>query len=267
VLRRSGPLAAIAALVLLLAPAGALACEAADAEPGAAGPAALEAATVCLINAERAAHGIGPLAPQADLHAAAAGHAADMVARRYFDHQSPEGGSLTDRVRAAGWLPSAGTWRTGENIAWGTGTLATPRSTVSAWMNSAGHRATILEARYDEIGLALASGNPRSSGGATYVADFGTRELASDRAAAPAPAPATPPARPAPPAPAAGDAAPGGSSTRGRTRRATPAQRRAARRAAAHRRCIARARRARARGRQVGRRCATTPRAPRPTRR
>ena len=66
-----------------------------------------------------------------------------MVDRRFFDHVSPGGGTMMDRLHAAGWNPG-GAWSAGENIAWGSGELGTPARIVDAWMHSAGHRANIL---------------------------------------------------------------------------------------------------------------------------
>ena len=76
-----------------------------------------------------------------------------MVANRYFDHQSRDGRDVVDRIRATGYIPSDRRWTVGENLAWGTGTLATPRNIVAAWMNSQGHRENILRAEFREIGF------------------------------------------------------------------------------------------------------------------
>jgi uncharacterized protein YkwD len=197
-LARLAPALAAAALVLA-APSAALAadCPGADAAP--ASPQA-PVATLCLLNAERAAQGLGPLSADVHLTAAASAFAADMVARQFFDHVSPDGGTMMDRLHAAGWHP-AGAWSAGENIAWGSGDLATPALIVDAWMHSAGHRANILNGAFTQIGLGIAPGAPQAdvrglSG--TYVTDFGAGgEAATTAPARPATAPATAPARPA----------------------------------------------------------------------
>ena len=46
---------------------------------------------------------------------------------------------------------------------------------MAAWMNSAGHRANILQPAYREVGFGVLAGNPasRDSGGATFVTEFG----------------------------------------------------------------------------------------------
>jgi hypothetical protein len=162
--------AALAALVL---PASALAdC------PGATAAAAAPegfGATLCLINAQRTAAGLEPLASDGRLQAAAGAYARDMVDRRFFDHVSPGGGTMLDRLHAAGWNP-AGAWSAGENIAWGSGDLGTPARIVDGWMHSAGHRANILSSAFTQIGLGIAAGAPQTGVGgaaATYVTDFG----------------------------------------------------------------------------------------------
>src|SRR3954453_12995510 len=58
----------------------------------------------CLVNAQRAAHGLKPLRPSRELRVAAERHGADMVAHSFFDHVSPFTGAITNRVRRAGYL-------------------------------------------------------------------------------------------------------------------------------------------------------------------
>jgi uncharacterized protein YkwD len=136
----------------------------------------VEATTLCLLNAERTDRGLVALALNGRLARAALGHARDMVARTYFSHESLNGATFKDRIDATGYLPNAQRWVIGENLGWGTGSLATPRAIVNAWMNSAGHRANILKPEYREIGFGTVVGNPqRSDGsGATYGTEFGT---------------------------------------------------------------------------------------------
>jgi hypothetical protein len=68
----------------------------------------------------------------------------------------------------------AGSWTAGENIAWGTGDLATPASIVDGWMHSAGHRANILDPDFGQVGIGIAAGAPqgRYDDAGTYVNDF-----------------------------------------------------------------------------------------------
>ena len=171
--------AAALSCALLAGPAAgsAMACEYANARPGGATQGQLENATVCLVNNARERNGLGRLRGNGRLSAAAAAHSGDMVRKRYFSHTSRSGKDVADRVRNSGYLSGATSWSVGENIAWGSGARSTPRSIVSAWMNSAGHRQNILSRRFREIGIGIAFDTPagRYSTGATYTNTFGAR--------------------------------------------------------------------------------------------
>jgi len=132
----------------------------------------------CLVNAQRAAHGLAPLRPSRELREAAQAHGADMVSHRFFAHVSPFAGAVTDRVRRAGYLARSHGWSLGEDIAWGEGSLSTPESIVTAWMNSPGHRAVILDRDFHDAGVGVTLGVPvddSSMPGATFVLDVGAR--------------------------------------------------------------------------------------------
>ena len=60
------------------------------------------------------------------------------------------GVTLRERVRAAGYLGAVG-----ENVAKGYTTLG---AAIEAWMQSPGHRSTLLSSRFIEFGLAVAQG-------------------------------------------------------------------------------------------------------------
>lgn len=196
--RRTLPslLLAIAALAIGAAPASA-SCPGADARPSAATIGQAQQATLCLLNERRAQQGLGPLGRDAMLESAATGFSQRMVAERFFSHDSPDGGTLRDRLAA--YVSGLSGWAIGENIAWGTGGYSTPGSIVEMWMNSSGHRANILSSRYAAIGIGIAPGNPRGGGGATYTTDFGNvvRSGAAGQQT-PAAAPDEPAAKPKP---------------------------------------------------------------------
>jgi uncharacterized protein YkwD len=138
---------------------------------------AVREAVLCLHNRERAARGLPPLRESAKLRRAAQGHSDAMVAERFFAHESPSGADLADRILATGYAHGRG-WSLGENIAWGTGSLATAAEIQRAWMESPGHRANILRRQFREVGIGIAPGAPVDAGGlagATYTADFGVR--------------------------------------------------------------------------------------------
>lgn len=133
-------------------------------------------ATLCLMNAERRKHGVPPLATDAILARASRVHSTDMVKRSYFAHDSPEGRTVVDRLRAARYIPKGRGWTVGENLAWGSGPLGSPRAIVQAWINSPGHRKNLLSPRYSAVGLGIVHGSPQDPGsGATFTTDFGRK--------------------------------------------------------------------------------------------
>ena len=175
-------LATAATAAALFLPASAQAatagCASASAEPHSARVVVVRDATLCLINAERRSRGLPKLRYNRRLGKAASRHARDMVRRRYFAHDSPRGRTFVDRIRRAGYLRGrSGGWALGENLAWGSGSLGSPRAIVRAWMRSPGHRRNILNPRYREIGVALVRDAPIRGVdlAGTYVAEFGAR--------------------------------------------------------------------------------------------
>jgi uncharacterized protein YkwD len=153
-------------------------CVGADLVPTDQNLAIVRAATLCLINRERAGSGESPLSVEGRLEQIAQDHSQDMASADYFDHVGPRGDSPVSRMRAAGYLSrSVGGYEVGENIAWGTLWLATPRSIVAGWMNSPGHRANILDGHFRDTGIGI-SPHPlaslaRGQAGAMYTQDFG----------------------------------------------------------------------------------------------
>jgi len=130
-------------------------------------------ATLCLLNRVRARYGLPPLRLNPKLSRAARRHSRDMVRHRYFSHSSRNGRSPFDRMRATHYVPRNASWWLGENIGWGSGSLAEPAAMVRAWMHSPPHRANILSRHFRDIGIGIAVGAPVGGGGATYTTDFG----------------------------------------------------------------------------------------------
>jgi uncharacterized protein YkwD len=153
-------------------------CANANLIPDSGNLAAVRSATLCLVNRERVLDGERPLQDNGKLMRAAQGHSEDMVAQDYFSHYGPSGDTPGSRMRAAGYIssPNVG-YEIGENIAWGTLQLSTPKAIVEAWMHSQGHRENILDARYRDTGMGVVAAVPRSFGsgqpGAIYTQDFG----------------------------------------------------------------------------------------------
>jgi uncharacterized protein YkwD len=130
---------------------------------------------LCLLNAERRKAGLRPLVRDARLELAAQRHSEDMVARKFFEHDTPEGIDPQARMLATGY-PSNNAL-TGENIAWATGPSATPQAIVRLWMHSPPHREDILRPGFVQIGVGVAQGAPEkphsTDAAATYATDFG----------------------------------------------------------------------------------------------
>ena len=99
---------------------------------------------VALVNEERAKVGLSPVELDTEIASAALVRAHEI--KTSFSHTRPDGRSfstvLTDNgIRFHG---------AGENIAWG---QRSPQQVMNAWMNSDGHRANILNAKYTKLGV------------------------------------------------------------------------------------------------------------------
>ena len=96
--------------------------------------------------------GLPALAENSKLNSAAEVKLKDMFAKQYFEHISPSGAGPGDLVENAGYQYIM----SGENLA--LGNFNGNKDLVLAWMNSPGHRANILNSRYQEIGVAVGMG-------------------------------------------------------------------------------------------------------------
>lgn len=129
----------------------------------------VRSALLAAVNAERQRAGASPLVASSGLDRAAQRHAEDMLTRHYFAHESPEGHTVAERAKAAGY-----DWRAiGENIAEGQTSVA---EVMSTWMHSPGHRRNILNPTYREMGAGLALGKSGGEYQVEWVQDFGTRK-------------------------------------------------------------------------------------------
>lgn len=113
----------------------------------------LEDEMLQLVNRERAANGLAPLAADPEMTEVARLHSGDMFARGYFSHNTPENKTPFDRMRQ-----SEVRFRTaGENLA-----LAPTLSIAhTGLMNSPGHRANILEPKFGRLGIGVLDGGRR----------------------------------------------------------------------------------------------------------
>lgn len=113
----------------------------------------LEKQMLDLVNQERVANGLRPLAPDPELTEVARRHSADMFARGYFAHDTPEGLSPFDRMHQA----NVQFLTAGENLA-----LAPTLSLAhTGLMNSPGHRANILRPQFGRVGIGIMDGGMR----------------------------------------------------------------------------------------------------------
>jgi len=133
----------------------------------------VRAATLCLINAQRARFGAGPLTENRLLQRAAELHSLDMAERKFFEHRNPDGVQPDARIVHQGYPPIL----VGENLAWGETDKSPPAQIVALWMKSPGHRANILEPAYREIGIGMAyhapEAQPVPKRAAIYTTTFG----------------------------------------------------------------------------------------------
>ena len=98
------------------------------------------------MNIEREKAGLAPLAMDAALSAAAQVRAQEIDVS--FSHTRPDGTSCFTVLKEFG----IGYRACGENIAKGS---PSPARVVEGWMNSAGHRANILNANFTTIGVGV----------------------------------------------------------------------------------------------------------------
>ena len=106
-----------------------------------------------LVNQDRAANGVAPLAYSASLARVAQYRAQDMLNRNYFSHYDPATGQLAFVQLLQLWgIPYT---TAGENIAWSTDPSMAAINAML--MNSPDHRANILKAAYHRMGIGVAS--------------------------------------------------------------------------------------------------------------
>jgi uncharacterized protein YkwD len=148
-------------------------CAGSHLRPSPANVVQVKAATLCLLNAQRARTGAAPLTENRMLERAAERHSLDMVERKFFEHRTPDGLEPADRIMREGYPPIS----IAENLAWGEEHESTPAEMLRLWMKSPGHRDTLLKPEYVEIGIGLAYGaperQPTPKRAAVYTTTFG----------------------------------------------------------------------------------------------
>jgi uncharacterized protein YkwD len=115
-------------------------------------PLVLEVSTVEAVNQARAEHGLEPLTVNPVLVQTARDHSRDMARRGYFDHRSPAGDDVQDRVLKSKIDYS----RIGENLHMNRGSEDPVRTAVESWLKSLGHREHLLSPEFRETGIGVA---------------------------------------------------------------------------------------------------------------
>lgn len=110
----------------------------------------IAAEMLILVNQERTKRGLKALKADPEIAVVALKHSADMFARGYFSHYTPEGLNPFDRMREGGvrFLTA------GENLA----LSQTLQMAHTGLMNSPGHRANILNPTFGRLGIAVLDG-------------------------------------------------------------------------------------------------------------
>jgi uncharacterized protein YkwD len=119
-------------------------------------------------NQQRELNGLAPLHTNAKLSKAAESKIDDMFAQQYFEHESPDGKHPADIISATGYEYIL----VGENLA--LGNFSDDKVLVQAWMDSPGHRANILNNKFQEIGVAVRRGEFDGKTVWLAVQEFGT---------------------------------------------------------------------------------------------
>lgn len=106
---------------------------------------------IALTNDLREQKGLPQLAIENKLNTSADNKAMDMARRQYFSHKGPDGKTVSDWIREAGYSYSVA----GENLAMG---FPSAEEVVNAWIKSPTHYANLIDPDYQAIGVGLESG-------------------------------------------------------------------------------------------------------------
>ncbi len=112
-----------------------------------------------LTNKERQAKGLAPLARDEELRQVARAYSNDMLVRGFFDHTTPDGLSIDERLENQYRHRVA---VMGENIWSGSGydpgqTVQLAKEIVADWMNSPEHRENLLSPDFTHLGVGVSA--------------------------------------------------------------------------------------------------------------
>lgn len=132
---------------------------------------------IALTNSERQKAGLSPLQPQAALTQSAQVKALDMVQKNYWSHTAPDGTEPWNFIEASGYDFIAAGENLGRNF-------ADDVALVNGWMNSPTHRANILNAEYQDIGLSILNGIVGDKQSQVVVVHYGKKNQPTPHTAA-----------------------------------------------------------------------------------
>lgn len=121
---------------------------------------------ISLTNQSRQEYKLGTLRENSLLNAAAQTKANDMLKNSYFSHNTPEGKTPWDFITKAGYSYLMA----GENLAVN---FTEAENVETAWMNSPGHKANIVNKNFEEIGIGIAQGEYQGNTAIFVVQMFG----------------------------------------------------------------------------------------------
>jgi uncharacterized protein YkwD len=151
-------IAALASLAVAADPApapraegGETQCKLASVPAADSSPRDLRRSIRCLINEERAVHGVGKLDKNLALKTASTRHVRTMVETGCLAHRCPDEDNLETRLERAGYFDGAESWRYAEN----TGCGVDAEAMVANWLHVVYHRINILDPDFHDIGVGV----------------------------------------------------------------------------------------------------------------
>ncbi len=125
-----------------------------------------------MTNQTRAKEGLNTLKVNPELSAAAAAKADDMIKNGYFAHFSPTNVSPWFWIKQNGYNYKYA----GENLAMN---FSETDQVINGWLNSPSHKANLLNSNYQDIGVAVLSGQVNGQSRVVVVQMFGSLKTSS----------------------------------------------------------------------------------------
>lgn len=135
-------------------------------EPSSSQSGTMHQQMLAAVNKQRAAVGLSALCMNSKLQSAAQGHSDDMASKDFMSHTGSNGSTMSQRITNTGYVWTA----IAENVAAGQTDVD---AVMTAWMNSAGHKANILSTKVTMFGCAYAY-NANNKYKHYWTQDFGT---------------------------------------------------------------------------------------------